>query len=55
MNNTNVLELWYLTDVDVSSYTGHYDMQIAYLSFKVSFQSRAGSNYIIVIDYSKIV
>ena len=30
MNNTNVLELWYLTDVDVSSYTGHYDMQIAY-------------------------
>ena len=31
VNNTNVLELWYLTDVDVSSYTGHYDMQIAYL------------------------
>ena len=31
MNNTNVLELWYLTDVDLSSYTGHYDMQIAYL------------------------
>ena len=31
MNNTNVLELWYLTDVDVSSYTEYYDMQIAYL------------------------
>ena len=31
MNNTNVLELRYLTDVDVSSYTGQYDMQIAYL------------------------
>ena len=31
MNNTNVIELWYLTDVDVSSYTGHYDMPIAYL------------------------
>ena len=24
VNNTNVLELWYLTDVDVSSYTGQY-------------------------------
>ena len=41
MNNTNVLELWYLTDGDVSSYTGHYDMQIAYLFGFVFVQANA--------------
>ena len=49
MNNTNVLELWYLTDVDVSSYTGHYDMQIAYLFGFVFVQANASPGPLLVV------
>ena len=42
VNNTNVLELWYLTDVNVSSYIGHYDMQIAYLFVFVQANASPG-------------
>ena len=49
MNNTNVLELWYLTDVDVSSYTGHYDMQIAYLFGFVFVQANASPGPLLIV------
>ena len=49
MNNTNVLELWYLTDVDVSSYTGHYDMQIAYLFGFVFVQASASPGPLLIV------
>ena len=49
MNNTNVLELWYLTDVDVSSYTGHYDMQIAYLFGFVFIQANASPGPLLIV------
>ena len=49
VNNTNVLELWYLTDVDVSSYTGHYDMQIAYLFGFVFVQANASTGPLLIV------
>ena len=48
MNNTNVLELWCLTDVDVSSYTGLYDMQIAYLLGVVFVQANASPSPLLI-------
>ena len=49
VNNINVLELWYLTDVDVSSYTGHYDMQIAYLFGFVFVQANASPGPLLIV------
>ena len=49
MNNTNVLEIWYLTYVDVSSYTGHYDMQIAYLFGFVFVQANASPGPLLIV------
>ena len=44
-----MLELWYLTDVDVSSYTGHYDMQIAYLFGFVFVQANASPGPLLIV------
>ena len=44
-----MLELWYLTDVDVSSYTGHYDMQIAYLFGFVFVQANASPFPLLIV------
>ena len=44
-----MLELWYLTDVDVSSYTGHYDMQIAYLFGFVFVQANASPSPLLIV------